>query len=467
MFEARFYKFSKRENSTMRPADNAGLAYSISLKKDTDLNHPEIVMDFGTSLVPDFNYVRIPQLGRYYFIERWTYIDHRMWSASCDVDVLATYKDEIGFQNHYVVRSASRRDNTISDMLFPLTTDASTQSVVFQSLWLDHDEIAINNGSFVVGIDSYDAHYGSVDYFILGYNDISDLCDYLINDMIQNGVNGFSNTDATIALQRSLVNPLQFIKSCIWFPIPYNTLKNLGTAADVYCLSYDTGVDGYKLGVTAVYEPSPMNLTKLHHPQYDDHGSYMDASPFTSVQLKIPPFGIIDLDATVIANAGSLSMSHYVDLITGKVIIELKSGVKTLNRLSTQLGVPIQLSQVTRDYLGAVTGIMGAVASAASFNFIGAMNGINNMAHSAAPKCNSVGSNGGFADLYGDVELMYTFYTQTEIDNDEKGRPLMKRVQLNTLSGYMLIEHADNMIECTAEENAMIRAYMESGFYYE
>lgn len=467
MFEARFYKFSKRENSTMRPAENAGLVYSISLKEDTDLNFPDIIMNVGMGAVPEWNYVYIPQLGRYYFIEKWTFIEHRMWNASCRVDVLATYKYDIGAQTHYVVRSASRRDNTISDMLYPATTDASTQVSYAQSLWTVHDEVTVNNGSFVVGIDSYDARFGSLDYYILGYNDLSDLCDYLVNDMIQNGVNGFTDVDASIALQRSLVNPLQFIKSCIWFPIAYDSLKTLGTAADVYALSYDTGVDGYRLGNVAVYEPSAINITRLNHPQYSDHGSYMNAAPFTSVQLKIPPVGIIDLDATVIANAETLAITHTVDLITGKVIIELKSGVKTLNRLSTQLGVPIQLSQVTRDYIGAVTSAVGAVASAASGNFVGALNGIGNMAHSAAPKVNSIGSNGGFADLYGDIELMYTFYTQCEINNFERGRPLMRMVQLGTLSGYMEVEHADVICDGTLEELIMIRNYLENGFYYE
>lgn len=467
MINAYFYKYSKRENSTARPADNAGLLNKIALKKDTDLNHPEILLYLGMGASPEWNYIYIPDLGRYYFVESWQFVENRNWSASCTVDVLASYKYEIGYQEHYVVRSASRRNEKITDLLYPASTDVTTQVSFIQSLWMNNNEISINNGTFIVGIDSYDARYGSLDYYMIGYNDLSDLCDYLVNDLIQNGVNGFTDTDASIALQRSLVNPLQFIKSCLWFPIALDDLKSLGSLADVYAFSYDTGVDGYRLGNKAVYDAPVLNVTRLSHPQASTHGAYMNSAPFTDVQLKIPPFGIIDLDATVIANAESIAITHTVDLITGKVIAELKSGVKTMNRISTQLGVPIQLSQITRDYIGAVTSAVSAVGSALTGNFIGAANGIGNAISSGAPKVNSVGSNGGFCDLYGDIELIYTFYTQTDVNNEERGRPLMKKVMLNTLSGYMEVEHADIDIPCTAEESTMIRDYLESGFYYE
>lgn len=464
MIQARFYKYSKRDNSTARPADSAGLVYNITLKEDTNINAPDLILYLGRSAAPDYNYVYIPSLKRYYFIDSWTYIEHANWLASCTVDVLATYKYDIGQQVEYVVRSASRRDGTIPDLLYPATNDVITQAVTVQSPFND-GSLTINDGCFIVGIDSYDAIYGSVDYYILTGNDVSDLCAWLMNDFIQSG--GFSTVDATIALQRSLVNPMQFIKSCIWYPIPYSTMSALGVQVTLTVFAYSTGLTAYKLQNNAVYDMPVINITRLNHPQYNDHGQYMNCSPFTSLMLKLPPFGMIQLDPTVINAAGTVRVDMHVDLITGKVLAEVISGVSTVNRLSTQLGVPIQLSQVTRNYIGAVTSAAGAVSSLLRMDFIGAANGIGNAVQQAAPKVNSIGSNGGFADLTGDIELIYTFYMQADINNENHGKPLMQRVQLGTLSGYMEVESADIIIDCTAEERLRIVNYLEGGFYYE
>ena len=467
MLAAEFFEFAKKDNSTARPEDGTGRTYRIGLKENVNLNRPEFILYLGTALTPYWNYVHVPELNRYYFIDSWEWISNKNWVAYCTVDVLATYKNEIGLQTLYVTRSASRRDTNIIDMLYPAKADLTTQSTVTTSPFLVSDEIRINNGCFIVGCESPDGYFGNLDYYILSGNDLTDLCDYLVNDAIKDQVNGYTLNDCSIALQRSLVNPLQFIRSCMWFPIPYATMTSLGAYTQLFIFMYNTSIDCYKLTNTAVYKPSPVMLTKLNHPQYAQNGAYMNCEPFTKVQLKMPPFGIIDIDATILNHSASPYLELYVDLITGNVIMELKSGVLTLNRVTSKLGVSIEMSQVTRNYLGALTSAAGAVSSAVSLDFLGAANGIGNAIANAAPRVNTVGSNGGFADLYGDFELMYTFYTQTEVNNTEHGRPLMQTVQLNTLAGYMEIEKPDIQIFCTAQEAEMIKAYLTGGFFYE
>lgn len=466
MLQAKFYQFAKRDNSTVRPADDAGLSFNIALKAPTDLNNPQFIMYLGNGLLPVWNYVYVPELRRYYFINGWSYIDQKNWLCDCTVDVLATYKYDIGSQTQYVVRSASRADGNIPDLLYPATNDVITQSRVFESPWMSHNEISPANGVFVIGVDSSDGFYGSLDYYVLTGNDMGDLCYWLMNDFLTS-TNGFTIDDASIALQRSLVNPMQFIKSCTWFPISYTDIQSICVQSNLIVFAYDTGISAYKLQNDSIYRPSQIVMGKLSHPQTQSHGRYVNCAPFTEVSLKLPPFGVIQLDATVVNAADSLTLDMYVDMITGKLIAEIKSGVNTLNRISTQLGVPIQLSQVTRNYFGAVTSAVGAVTSAVSLDFLGAANGIGNAIQQAAPRVNSIGSNGGYADLYGDIELMYTFYMQTEVNVEHHGRPLMRHVQLGTLSGYMEVETADIVIECSAEERQRIINYLQNGFYYE
>lgn len=467
MLTARFYSFSKRNNSTMRPAENAGLVYDILLKGDTSLIRPSIIMYFGRQGAPEYNYVYIPDLHRYYFIDNWNYIENCNWMAECTCDVLATYKYDIAVQQCYVVRSASRSNSNIPDMLYPVTNDVITQTMVFTNPMNMSGQVEISQGCFIVGIDSYDAYYGCVDYFIISPNDMADLCDWLMNDFITAGHN-FTIDDASLALQRALVNPMQFIKSCIWIPIPYATITaSCGVLSDVLVFAYNTGISAFKITGTPVYTVNTVTLRTMNHPQFDSHGKYMNSSPFTELALKYPPFGVITLDPTIVANAGSLSIYSWLDLITGQVIAEVRSGVNTLNRIATQCGVQIQLSQVTRNVLGAVTSAVSAVRSAATLDFLGAANGIGNAISAAAPKVNTLGSNGGFSDLYGDIEMMYTFYMQTDVNVFEHGRPLMQWVQIGTLTGYMECESADVVIDCTADERAAIVNFMESGFFYE
>ena len=474
MFTAQFYTFNKRANSTKRP-EGSGRSYDITLKTDCSLTDPDIILFFGTDYLPEYNYVYIPRLKRYYFITEWEYVEHKNWVAHCQEDVLASWKTDIGLQSLYVVRSASRRDQNIIDMLYPAKADATCSSSIMTSPWMYNGNVTVNRGCFIVGCDSENGRFGSVNYYVLTPTQLSQLCTYLTTKFVSESKQ-FSISDASIALQNSLVNPMQFIRSCMWYPFQYSALSGLVSveAVKVYnqTITYNSGGTDYTLTAgalvnAALYQPSSISLTKINHPQAADHGAYMNCSPFTDVQLKIPPLGVVNLDATLLANSSNPFIDHIVDLITGKVIMEVKTGTVTLHRLSTQLGVPIQLSQVTRDYQGVVNNAIGAVGKLFTGNVLGAANGVFNALSSAAPRVSSVGSNGGFADIYGDIELMYTFYTQTEVNNAEHGRPLMQTVQIGTLTGYIEVETPDIQIACLAQEADRIAAFLVNGFFYE
>ena len=471
MLEARFYVWSKKLNSTAQPPSDPHTytSYDVVLKNNTNISEPGLILALGTSSFPIGTYVHIPAFNRYYFIQSWEYIDHGNWICYCYVDVLASYKTEIGLHNLYITRSAYEYDDDLIDSFYPASTKHSI-SITYNSdtPWSTQGDIDIANGVFIVGVESQNATFGSVDYFFLQYQDLADLCYYLTSDFVSTA-NLFDITDASIPLQRTLVNPLQFIKSAIWLPIAWNAIQSYGTYTDVLVWTYDTGVNGYKMGNKAVYETAEYSLATTEHPQALAHGSYMNCAPFTNVSICIPPFGMIELDPTLISKHQYVYVKFYVDLITGKVIAEISVGTSRhlLHRLSTQLGVPIQLSQMTRDYLGAVTNAGGAVKQLLTGNVLGALSGVGNALGSIVPKTQSIGSNGGYADLYGDFQLIYTFYDQTDINITEHGKPLMKTKQISTIPGYILCENADIDIAAPSNEVEAIRNYVTSGFFYE
>lgn len=471
---ATFYSFYKRINSTKRPGrSDAGRLFEISLKSNCNLNNPDIILRVNE--IPDWNYIHIPDIKRYYFVDSWEYVDHSNWVCHCTVDALASWKEWIGNSTMYVARSASDADGYLVDMLYPAKSDVSIASQVVLNPWINLGKVDVSAGCFVIGCDSKKGGFGSVRYYAVDQSTLEKLCAYLTTEFVSED-QLFNSNDASIALQNSLVNPMQFIRSAYFFPFDKTYLSGMVTneTIEIYDqkVTYDnSGVTAYLKGDAltdeAVFTPQDIPMTPLQHPQAAENGQYMNCSPFTKLQLNMPPFGCIELDPTIINTAGQFTITQYIDLITGKEIIEINVAGSVINRLSTQLGVPIQLSQVTRNYIQTAQSGLSSLANLFTGNVIGAFNGIGNALQSAAPRVNSVGSNGGFADLYGDIELVHTFYIQAEKNTIEHGNPLMKYVQLGTLTGYIEVEKPDIDYPCTTEEKDMLIAYMSDGFFYE
>lgn len=69
-----------------------GLVIPINLKGDFDLINPRIILngDFR-----QYNYCHIPELNRYYFIERFEQLNLKLVELFLQCDVLETYKSDI------------------------------------------------------------------------------------------------------------------------------------------------------------------------------------------------------------------------------------------------------------------------------------------------------------------------------------------------------------------------------------
>ena len=210
-FTVKLYTLSKRDNSTKRPT-GTGTEYSCIIKSGSGILHPTISLDLGKVNDPSqYNYAYIPNFDRYYFIEEW-YFDRALWTASLKVDVLATYKTEIGNANLYVMRCASEHDGNIIDTLYPAKSGCSFASDTKSNPWTQ-------GMTYVVGVISQSATCGSQTHYGLLRSAFTGLCQWLLSDVVTED-NGFSLDDATLELQRSLVEPLQFIKTCVLLPIP-------------------------------------------------------------------------------------------------------------------------------------------------------------------------------------------------------------------------------------------------------
>lgn len=463
-FAVRLYTLKKRDNSTKQPTGN-GTEFSCVLKSGSGILNPTITLDLGKTSDPSqYNYAYIPVFERYYFIEEW-YFDRALWTASLKVDVLATYKTEIGNSNLYVMRSASAHNGDIIDTLYPAKSGCSFASDTKTNPWT-------SDMAYVVGVVSQNATCGSLAHYAMGRASFTAICQFLLSDVVTEA-NGFSINDASIELQRSLVEPLQFIKSCVLLPVPISDTH--GQSGDyVYVWGWNTRQGGKLLTEnTAIVKTYTFDIQK--HPDTNSRGNYVNSAPFTAITLTIPPFGTFDIDTSVTCNASTVTATIRIDQITGKGTLTVTCNGIVLNRVEAQIGIPISMSSVTRDYLGAVSNVGGAIGGMVEGALSGGMGGmiaggftgIGNALKSLQARANTIGTTGSYGSLIGDFRLDHQFFRPIADDNTHNGRPLCAMRTLNTLSGYMIIQDGDVPINGTSTEDAQVRNYLETGFYYE
>lgn len=462
-FKVDLYTLSKRDNSTKRPTGTP-VEYDCILKDGCSIFTPAIKLDMGLASDPSvYNYAYIPAFGRYYFIEDWFFTD-RLWIANMRVDVLATYKTQIGNSSLYVMRAAGDHDGSIIDTLYPAKTGCSYASDTKNNPW--------QSSCFVVGVVSADASFGSMEYYAMTAGELRSMCLALTDpSTIIDSVYDFDVTELSTGLQLALVDPIQYVKSCIMLPVSKGDITHLGSGQTVKACRFDAGTGNKVYPTSRITNSYSFAIQK--HPDTNARGNYVNSKPFTNITLTIPPWGCIDIDTSVTANASTLSVEVEVDPISGKGVLVVKANNIVLNRLEAQVGVPISLSSVTRDYIGAATSALGAVGGAVSGfmgnigGFIGAASGVGNAVESLMPRAQTIGTTGSFVSNRGEFRLDHQFFRPVPDDNTHNGRPLCQVRQLNTLSGYMLIQDGDVTIAGTASEDSKIRNYLETGFYYE
>ena len=451
---------AKRENSTEKLGTDSMTPFDCVLLRGSGMLNPKIEFEFAITSDPSqWNVAYIPSFGRYYWIREWEFND-RLWTAYMEVDVLATYKSKIGNTSLYILRAANAYNGNIIDDLYPVKTGCSFTNETMTSKW-----VGVSSGYFVLGIVSRHGQYGSITYYALNASSMSTLVTRLIQTTITQG-NGFSWDDCSQALQKAIIDPIQYIRSCVFIPRPISDISG-STVSSIPIFDWD--VNATALIPNATEDRISMLFNIPQHPDSASRGNYVNAAPYTILTLQIPPFGVIEIDTSVTANSAVLQADIHLDIFTGRAVLEIICNNEILNSIEAQVGVPVQISQVSRDYLGGAMSALGAVGSGFTGNFIGALQGVGNAFASVVPRSNTIGSSGSFTALTSTAPFQLTaqFFRPVNDDLSHNGRPLCEKRKPNTVNGYMLVQDGDVSISGTKEEGQKIKEYLETGFYYE
>lgn len=486
MLQIILWKWSKRTNSTARPDIQAAdpTQYSPSsncrLIRGTDIEYPAFEFrfeerDFNPCV---YNLCYVADFGeRWYFIRNWRWENVGIWIAECEVDVLATWRDRIADSEEYILRSSHEFDTDITDGYYPAKADSDLTTVNGGTLW---PAVGLSGGTYVIGVSQAQAGtMGTVQYYTLTQGQLTQLADYLNSEGFWSGI----IEDAEIQLQppysfgsnpalfRAQIDPLQYIRSAMWFPF-----EDAGSGQQIMLGYWQTDVTGGALAGNAIMTFSG-TVGIPAHPQ-SARGNYLNAQPFTQLMLDVPGFGTYPLDPITYIDVKSVTYIVEVDLLSGVgwLTIGTGGGNNATHVAQAQIGVPIALSSIANNYLATAEGIGSAIGSLGQGSISGTVSGIVDAVNSSFPQFQTTGNNGSVSGLMRNnrqVKLYVKHFRVVDDDNSHRGRPLCKKMKISTQADpsgaptFLMIADPDILIPAPAQEIDKIKNFMAGGFYFE
>ena len=220
--EAVFYSnFSKKINSTKRPS--GGTTRQVRLKEACPLLNPVFLLD---TVNYSYNYVKWE--GRYYWINDIVALTNNVGEYHCSVDVLASWKNDIGNTEAYILRSSNLSDGKIIDTMYP-TTAVSTRTRSTATL-SDNITDNIESGKFVVGVMGRDsAGVGAATYYVLSNSTFRALKNFLMDPGNVISHYGIDTDEISESLFKAVFNPAQYIISAMWLPLETIVANSTGS----------------------------------------------------------------------------------------------------------------------------------------------------------------------------------------------------------------------------------------------
>lgn len=481
-----FYVFGKKDNSTAIPTGD-GTIRTGELKTGFNLLAPVIKIRDTVTTVPAFNYVYIAKLSRYYFISSWTY-DAGFWYASCECDVLASWKTAIGNLSLYVTRSASEYDGSILDGTYPTTAECT----IIESTSTT-DPFPNSGGAFVVGIVGGENSTGAISYYAMSEASFSALIGLLLGDVQYMNIDV---DDMSEEIQKAFINPSKYIASCIWIPIDPGYIPGSPVGSiPVGWWRFPVGAN--KITPFSAKVPGHIALNVPKHPLAATRGKYLNLAPYSDYTVHFFPFGTFSIDPIRLQDESIINLNFLLDCCTGEGVLYITAdGSSPIKIVNGKFGVPVPTGQISYDvssFSGAAvaagtTAAAGALSHAKEFFNLtkavikfGATDEVREMARELTPAATGILSSAAASlatvdhsgqmgsNLYNDVPIKFVgkFLDIVDDDNSHRGRPLCQNKTINTLSGYFQVAEADVTIPCTATERTAIEQYLLGGMFYE
>lgn len=420
--QAAFFTRGKKRNSTSHPNGIiGGTLYDVVLKNPTTITAPTLVMRFpSTATAPNYNYCYIPALGeRYYYVREWRSMGVN-WECDLSVDVLATYADIITGTSQTVIRATSYINKDIDNPAVITGLPETTTTTLNTNFTTD-----VDNGTFVLALANDDpASFGSASLYLMRREWLGAMLQKMLGTIDwawgQQTVGSISEE-----LLECLFNPMQYVLSCRYYPIPggfWGVTEATATTIKFGHWALD-GVPNVPMPKDAYVKNGLLTTFNApQHPSSAEYGNWLNYPPYFTSSAYIPPFGTLAIPGW--AAGQQIYCNIMVDTISGMAHLQPYIGDTFLQPLNAQLGVDVPVTQLEVDYVTAFGREMGAELLPGSGSYVSMIPGASNIGQKIIDYFDSTsGSNVG-ALLSGVLNTRagaYGINAQKDMDNGAQG----------------------------------------------
>lgn len=475
-YTVKFYTFSKRTNSTKIPGDLADFEYSCELMDGSGLLRPTIILKLPIN-PQNLGYARIVEFDRFYFVENWRFL-RGLWEADLTVDMLGSYRAEIGEMTCMINRSSNVQNGRIPD---PVAVTEVGVSYAVETNINNPFASSLANGYYVVGVINNDANsIGAVSYYVMTNAQFRAFSAKLLSSAEYLG----NISEISEQLTKVLFNPFSYISSCIWIPVQPPTS---GAVTSIPVGWWEVTAPAAKLSAT-VRSGGSLTIKVPKHPDALTRGYWLLSEPYSQYYLDFQPFGAVTIPASALVDCDLLDFQWTVDCITGEGTLRIGANAITTtigycNVLRAQVGVPVQIANSSMGLVAAgaealesgVESLFGVKFDNPQGNAIDRLEnalttvakGVGAYMLSKVSPLQSLGSNGTYTGGYFPVRLTGTFSRIAAQNNDEIGRPLCEARKISDIPGYVEIASPQFSGGRTAVERDTINRILMNGAYYE
>lgn len=496
--QAILFNFSKRLNSTKRPNDAEGVSITVSIKQnvpkgqsssqsgtETFLSHPTIWVQGDYT---EYNYMKFK--GRYYFVRDIQLTINNATVIYGEIDVLASYKEDILNTTAKVIYSSSNYNLNIDDVRNQETCAAT----VSQSLTAFPFDFT-SDGTFLLTAQGGTRMATTYALSALELTVIAGKLNDAFGGVLVDAMDAYSHTGGIAALQTLFETIGQYLtdsvmeyftsaSECIldlkWSPLATSVFKYTGHAErEVMLGNFPTGVNG---AIASGHFAMGSNVT-VPIPHQSDF--YSKGSRLSSYGIYIPFCGQYSLPNDDIYNSSNINIDLGIDCGTGDIAGTIYTSVEGVNNkrilsFSGCASASLMHSNYNKDmFMSVVNTLAQAIVMSPSLSMGNAVSkqiaktsevrllSQVDKQHTAAggTLSSAVGiASGNRIAVYSTMKQLADSKTAIR---DVYGLPLHRTVQLGTLSGYCQCRNASVETNALLSFKEEINEFLNSGFYIE
>lgn len=471
----RLYTFTKKHNSTARPADSSPYhELDVYLKRNTSINAPTFLLDFE-GVIPDYNYLVIPSMRMYYYIDDYVLGNNNILEIVCKIDSLATARPYIKAGSAFVKYSSSNFNVYLKDDRIQPTAELTS---------------LVSNNSFASDINTNPEYTSSYSFLLTVLNGDPDgneagIKHYLINAtvlrylckrLVADGDSIIGGTKMIFADAKDSIINLQLVP---WSLSGLQRADIIGNnPTEIYLGDYDTGQTGYVMDANATYEVNDF----LSLPALPD--DFTKIEPFCEGKMHIPLIGTFDFSLSEVADVNRIYFRYICNIASGAATCIVYKGNADINNTNVKIigsyngsvnaDVPLGYA-VSSNPTGGLTGALSLAAAAFGSGAItvgGIAGAIASFASYFTKTASVINSFGGNTSAKDNVKLsIYVMKRGLSEQPDNLrilyGRPCAKVLPLAELTGYCQTSQFELMAPLDDSIVQEVNRLMDTGVYLE